>query len=227
MTEQRPRRRAVPQVRPEPKGETSPADPGPQRKPGEAEARPAGSGPAAGTGFDLARQALSQARAQRAEREAAARRSRASSDSPLASNNPKAKRSAKALSRRRWSTPGKDFARDPAPLGATMRHWVQQAGVGADLDKANIFGRWSDIVGPDLAARCRPVSLVDGLLTLQAESTAWATNLQLMAAQLVKTVNTAVGHGSVLRIRAHGPAGPSWRFGTRHVPGRGPRDTYG
>ena len=188
-----------------------------------------GDGPARNeqAGFDLASQALAQARAQRAEREAAARKIRAADESSLASNNPKTKRSAKALARRRWSTAGKDFARDPAPLGAVMRNWVHQAGVGADLDKANIFGRWADIVGAEVAAHCRPVGLVDGLLTLQAESTAWATNLQLMAAQLVKTINTAAGHGSVLRIRAHGPTGPSWRFGNRHVSGRGPRDTYG
>ena len=179
-------------------------------------------------GFDLAKEALAQARKQRAEREAAARRARGNAESTLADrNNPKGKRGAKAMARRRWSGAGNDYARDPAPLGAAMRNWLQQAGIGADLDKANIFGRWPEIVGPEVAAHCQPVNLVDGQLTLQAESTAWATNLQLMAAQLVKTINTAVGHGSVLRIRAHGPAGPSWRFGSRHVSGRGPRDTYG
>jgi predicted nucleic acid-binding Zn ribbon protein len=71
------------------------------------------------------------------------------------------------------------------------------------------------------------VSLVDGELVLQAESTAWATQLRLLAPTVVKRINQELGDGSVRRIRAQGPAGPSWRFGSRHVPGRGPRDTYG
>jgi predicted nucleic acid-binding Zn ribbon protein len=31
----------------------------------------------------------------------------------------------------------------------------------------------------------------------------------------------------VKRLKVLGPAAPSWRYGPRHVPGRGPRDTYG
>jgi predicted nucleic acid-binding Zn ribbon protein len=49
----------------------------------------------------------------------------------------------------------------------------------------------------------------------------------MLAPQIVAKINREVGHGSVLRIRAQGPSGPSWRFGPRHVSGRGPRDTYG
>ena len=28
-------------------------------------------------------------------------------------------------------------------------------------------------------------------------------------------------------VKVAGPSAPSWRHGNRHVPGRGPRDTYG
>jgi len=44
---------------------------------------------------------------------------------------------------------------------------------------------------------------------------------------LLRRINAEVGDRSVVRIRARGPAGPSWKFGYRHVSGRGPRDTYG
>lgn len=108
-----------------------------------------------------------------------------------------------------------------------MRRWIGEAGAGADLTKATVFGQWREIVGPEIADHCDPVSLVDGELLLRAESTAWATQLRMLAPQIVGKINREVGHGSVVRIRAQGPSTPSWRFGPRHVSGRGPRDTYG
>ncbi|MET3808121.1 putative nucleic acid-binding Zn ribbon protein [Nakamurella sp. UYEF19] len=173
-----------------------------------------------GKGADLARDALAAARAQNAARRQSLKRE--------IEQNPKGRRSGSAASlrRRRWSGSGPD-ARDPAPLASTLKRWIGDAGAGADLTKAAIIGRWADIVGPEIADHCEPVNLVDGELMLRAESTAWATQLRMLAPQIVAKINVAVGHGSVLRIRAQGPSGPSWRFGPRHVSGRGPRDTYG
>jgi predicted nucleic acid-binding Zn ribbon protein len=171
-------------------------------------------------GADLARDALAAAREQNAARRKATARN--------ADANPKGRRSGSAasLKRRRWSGSGPD-SRDPAPLGATMKRWLGDAAAGTDLIKAMVLGRWTEIVGAEVADHCEPVSLVDGELLLRAESTAWATQLRMLAPQIVAKINREVGHGSVLRIRAQGPSGPSWRFGTRHVSGRGPRDTYG
>lgn len=166
-------------------------------------------------GVDLARAALA------AAREANAQRRQAAGRTPMVRRG-----GAAGLRRRRWSGPGPD-ARDPQPLAATMRTWVRTAGTGADLTKAMLFGRWAEIVGPEVADHCVPVSLVDGALTVQAESTAWATQIRMMAGPIVKRINDQMGDRSVKRLTARGPSGPTWRFGQRHVPGRGPRDTYG
>ncbi len=131
------------------------------------------------------------------------------------------------MRRRRWSGPGPDRARDPQRLGDTVTAWLSAAGAGKEIAKAAVFDRWAQIVGPGIADHCRPVSLVDGELVLQAESTAWATQLRMMAGTITQRINAEIGRGTVTRIRAKGPAGPSWRFGNRHVSGRGPRDTYG
>ena len=173
-------------------------------------------------GADLARAALDAARAQQAARRAAAQNSRSGTGEPRVRRG----RGADALRRRRWSGPGAD-SRDPAPLAATLRGWVRQAGVGADLTRATVFGRWAEIVGAELAAHCRPLSLTDGNLLVEAESTAWAMQIRGLGPQLIARINREVGGGTVTRLRAQGPAGPSWRFGNRHVSGRGPRDTYG
>src|SRR5262249_22304573 len=128
--------------------------------------------------------------------------------------------------RRRWSGASAD-ERDPQPLGrlasriATDRGWHQRLAGG------QVFGRWAVIVGDDVAEHATPVELRDGVLTVQAGSTAWATQLRLLQRQLLAKIAAGVGNGVVTRLRVQGPAAPSWRYGPRHVSGRGPRDTYG
>jgi predicted nucleic acid-binding Zn ribbon protein len=99
--------------------------------------------------------------------------------------------------------------------------WQQQAAMGS------VFGRWADIVGADLAAHTRPDSFADGELAVVADSTAWATQVRLLAPVLVKRLNEEVGDGSVRRVKVRGPQPPRQRGGWR-VPGsKGPGDTYG
>jgi predicted nucleic acid-binding Zn ribbon protein len=99
--------------------------------------------------------------------------------------------------------------------------WQQRAAMGS------VFGRWAEIVGRDLAAHTRPDSFTDGELAVTADSTAWATQLRLLAPALVRRLNAELGDGTVRRVKVRGPAPPRQRGGWR-VPGsRGPRDTYG
>jgi predicted nucleic acid-binding Zn ribbon protein len=90
-----------------------------------------------------------------------------------------------------------------------------------------VFGAWERLVGADVAAHCRPVRLADGELTVEAESTAWATQLRGLARRLLQRIAAEVGTNVVTKLHIHGPAAPSWRRGPRRVGGRGPRDTYG
>jgi predicted nucleic acid-binding Zn ribbon protein len=120
---------------------------------------------------------------------------------------------------------------DPQPLNVAIdglldaHGWHESAAVGS------VFGRWAEIVGPELAGHTRPDSLADGELTVTADSTAWATQVRLLAAHLVRRLNTELGDGAVRRVKVRGPAaaaGPARRPGEWRVRGgRGPRDTYG
>jgi predicted nucleic acid-binding Zn ribbon protein len=61
-----------------------------------------------------------------------------------------------------------------------------------------------------------------------ADSTAWATQLRLLAAQLVHRLNAELGTGTVRRVKVLGPVSATRRPGEWRVRGsRGPRDTYG
>ncbi|MBN9109733.1 MAG: DUF721 domain-containing protein [Pseudonocardia sp.] len=167
-------------------------------------------------GPDLAREAL------RAAREASAQRA----SERAASGEPRRRRAGGRGNRRRWSGPGPDD-RDPQPFGKMLSRVSMDRGWSPRLTDATVLGRWPQLVGPDIADHCTPVSLRDGELTLQAESTAWATQLRTLQRQLLARLAAAVGDGVVRRIRVVGPSAPSWRHGPRHVRGRGPRDTYG
>jgi predicted nucleic acid-binding Zn ribbon protein len=117
--------------------------------------------------------------------------------------------------------------RDPQRLGSAIdglldtRGWQQQAAMGS------VFGRWEEIVGRDLAAHTRPDSFSDGELAVTADSTAWATQVRLLAPALLARLAAELGQGTVRRVKVRGPAPPR-RRGAWRVPGsKGPGDTYG
>jgi predicted nucleic acid-binding Zn ribbon protein len=90
-----------------------------------------------------------------------------------------------------------------------------------------VLTRWAELVGPQVAAHSSPERYADGELVIRAESTAWATQLRLLAPDLVRRLNTDLGDGTVRAVVVRGPDAPRWSHGPRTVPGRGPRDTYG
>ncbi|GAB92757.1 DUF721 family protein [Gordonia rhizosphera] len=184
---------------------------------GEQTADRHGGEPTHSAGYEVARRALEEARA-------AARAAGKSVGQGRSSPAKTVRRTGGG--RRRWSGSGPD-SRDPQPLGrlagrlAAERGWQEQIGQGT------VFGLWDSIVGADIAAHANPTSLTDKVLHVQAESTAWATQLRYMQATILAKIAAAVGDGVVTSLRITGPKAPSWRKGPRHIQGRGPRDTYG
>jgi predicted nucleic acid-binding Zn ribbon protein len=117
---------------------------------------------------------------------------------------------------------------DPQPLDAAIAGLIGEQGWTLAAATGSVFGRWAEIVGPELAEHTAPDGLADGQLTISADSTAWATQVRLLAGQLIRRLNTELGDGVVQRVRVRGPAGPPRAAGQWRVRGgRGPRDTYG
>lgn len=122
--------------------------------------------------------------------------------------------------------------RDPLPLGAAINRLITERGWEAPAAVGGVMGRWPQIVGDDLANHCVPLRYDEDpeerVLTVQCDSTAWATQLRLLAPQLVARLNADLGHGTVRVIKVLGPGGPPRRFGPLRAPGsKGPGDTYG
>ncbi|GAB4104864.1 DciA family protein [Micromonospora taraxaci] len=172
---------------------------------------------AAASGPELARAVLDAALS---KRQAAARARR----TPGGAGGDAAGGSGRRL--RGYSGPGPD-PRDPQPLGAVLNRLVKARGWQQPAAEATVFGAWERVVGAEVAQNSRPVKLENGELTVEARSTAWATQLRLLAGSLLKQIASEVGHNVVRKLHIHGPAAPSWSKGPRRVRGRGPRDTYG
>lgn len=118
--------------------------------------------------------------------------------------------------------------RDPHLLGEELESFVAARGWQADIAVGAVLGRWPAIVGSEIAQHCVPVDFTEGVLTLRADSTAWATQLRLLASSLLARLAAEVGEGTVDEIRVLGPSAPSWGHGAWRSPdSRGPRDTYG
>lgn len=125
-----------------------------------------------------------------------------------------------------FSGPAPD-RRDPARAGDVLDGLLKARGWDGELRTARLFADWAALVGPDIAARCHPVSLRGGELAIAAESTAWATQLRLLSSTLLARLAAELGPSVVSKVRITGPVAPSWKHGPWSVRGRGPRDTYG
>ncbi|MFJ7059448.1 DUF721 domain-containing protein [Streptomyces griseobrunneus] len=122
--------------------------------------------------------------------------------------------------------------RDPQPLGSAINRLITERGWETPAAVGGVMGRWPQIVGDDLANHCVPLRYDEDpaarVLTVSCDSTAWATQLRLLAPQLVARLNADLGQGTVRMIKVVGPGGPERRFGPLRAPGsKGPGDTYG
>ncbi len=118
--------------------------------------------------------------------------------------------------------------RDPQQLGSELDRLIDDRGWALDLRVRGVFARWTEIVGPEIGAHSTPETLTDGTLVVRTDSTAWATQLRLLAGTVLQRLNAELGAGTVTVVEVLGPHAPSWKHGRRSISdARGPRDTYG
>ena len=117
-------------------------------------------------------------------------------------------------------------ATEPKPIGELLNELIQERDWKSGLSEGEIFVKWDEIVGADIAANSEPIEIKDEKLIIKCASTAWATQLNLIKAQLLQSIQSIAPKINSLEII--GPNSPSWRKGLRTIKGaKGPRDTYG
>lgn len=102
----------------------------------------------------------------------------------------------------------------PAPVGEALAGLRDARGWRRRLEGARVHEVWEQAVGPKVAARVRPVRLHGGVLVVEADSSAWATQVRYLAPELIAGLNAALGEGMVERVTVQTGSQES---------GRGPR----
>jgi len=123
---------------------------------------------------------------------------------------------------------GQSKLTDPQSLQSVLSEVIAGRNWGQGVAEGNLFSNWAQVVGDEIAHHTTPISLVDGRLTIQSSSSAWATQMRLMQEELLKTISNSAPGALVEELNVIGPYAPSWKRGLRSIRGaRGPRDTYG
>jgi predicted nucleic acid-binding Zn ribbon protein len=89
---------------------------------------------------------------------------------------------------------------DPRPLKASLDQVARSLGGPDSRSLSGVFGHWPEIVGPDLAAHARPLSLSSGVLVVGVTEPAWATELRYLEGELLGRFSEVLGDGVVERV---------------------------
>jgi predicted nucleic acid-binding Zn ribbon protein len=90
--------------------------------------------------------------------------------------------------------------RDPARLGPSLDRVAKRLGAPTAKALSGLFQLWDDMVGAGIAAHARPVSLRRGVLLVDVDTSAWATQLRYMTTELVQKCCDELGEGAVKKI---------------------------
>jgi predicted nucleic acid-binding Zn ribbon protein len=95
-----------------------------------------------------------------------------------------------------------------APISEILGPYLDRKGLTERLDLASATDRWPDVVGPQVAAVTRAEAVTaDGILWVRVISSAWASELSLMAPGILARLN-AGREGRIRELRCRvGPFG--------------------
>ena len=79
--------------------------------------------------------------------------------------------------------------RDPVSIADILAGLKKTTPLGKHLEKAQIWERWPDLVGPHLSEHCHPHTLREGKLTVWADSSVWMSKFSYFKWDLIKRIN--------------------------------------
>ena len=87
--------------------------------------------------------------------------------------------------------------REPRPLADSLDRVARTLDAPPSAALRAVFVGWSDVVGPTVAAHCRPVSLRRKVLVVAVDEPGWATELRYLGPRLLQRVAGVTGPGVV------------------------------
>lgn len=82
---------------------------------------------------------------------------------------------------------------DPVPISKSLDSIMKSLRGTDRLQIGGVFGRWDEAVGPTVAAHVRPVRLDQGVLTVEADEPAWATQVKFLAGTITARLAEVAG----------------------------------
>ena len=85
----------------------------------------------------------------------------------------------------------------PARAGDLVDKLLKGFGLDERLHQYKALIIWEDVVGPQIAARTRPVRIREGVLEINVDQPAWMQQLQLMKPKILAQLNAELGKASI------------------------------
>ena len=95
------------------------------------------------------------------------------------------------------------MTQDPRALGDLLASVLGRSPLRAGLERQRALDCWPDVVGEETARHTRAVSIHDGVLRVQVESSVWAQELVLLRGRILEGFAERLGPGEVREIRFH------------------------
>jgi predicted nucleic acid-binding Zn ribbon protein len=90
---------------------------------------------------------------------------------------------------------------EPVPLADALAAVKSELGLPPGNAHADLDARWTEVVGDDVAAHARLVSVRDGVLTVAVDDPIWATPLRYLETAIVARATAVTGAGVVTAMR--------------------------
>lgn len=82
---------------------------------------------------------------------------------------------------------------DPLTIGASLDGVVRSLRGPSRREVGGVFGRWSEAVGEQVAQHVRPLKLDGGVLTVEVDDPAWATQVKFLSATIIARLGEVAG----------------------------------
>lgn len=92
----------------------------------------------------------------------------------------------------------------PRPLASALRDLTRRLEPASRL--ARVQGVWSEVVGESIAAHCAPVAERDGVLRVGCDESVWASELDLMAPEILARLERAGVSPPITALRCRADA---------------------
>jgi predicted nucleic acid-binding Zn ribbon protein len=105
-----------------------------------------------------------------------------------------------------------ELVAEPVPISRSLDSIMKSLRGTDRIQIGGVFGRWEDAVGETVAAHVRPVRLDDGVLTVEADEPAWATQVKFLSGTITARLAEVAGvQVERVEVRVARPSRPAVR----------------